>query len=122
MTDKRTLVLGASLNRERYSYRTIKALTNHHIPFVAVGRKEVESEGIKILAGKPEGIGLIHTVTLYINPMNQKEYYSYILSLSPKRIIFNPGTINPEFSKMASEAGIEVEEACTLVMLCTGVY
>jgi predicted CoA-binding protein len=119
---KRTLVLGASLNPERYSFRAMKSLKKLNIPCIGIGRKEKETEDFSILSGQPGNIGEIHTVTLYLNAENQKEYYKYILSLSPKRIIFNPGTINPELADLATSAGIEVIEACTLVMLCTGVY
>jgi predicted CoA-binding protein len=120
--EKRTLVLGASLNPDRYSFKAIKSLQKLNIPFVAIGRRDEKTDDFQILSGKPENIGHIHTVTLYINSYNQKGFYNYILSLTPERIIFNPGTMNPEFSVLASKAGIEVVEACTLVMLCTGVY
>ena len=64
----------------------------------------------------------VHTVTLYLNPSHQKEYYDYILSLRPKRIIFNPGTENAELYRLANDHDIETREACTLVLLSTGQY
>lgn len=120
--EKRTLVLGASLNPDRYSNKAMKTMMRHNIPFVALGRRDEEQNGIKISGGKPHDIGYVHTVTLYMNAENQKPYYDYILLLNPERIIFNPGTSNPELSEIAFTAGIETVEACTLVMLCTGAY
>ena len=120
-TEKKTLVLGASDNPSRYSYLAMNRLKAHDHPVVAVGRKDTEVAGIAIskLPVHQEGVD---TVTLYLNPTHQKEYYEYILGLRPKRIIFNPGTENPELMKMAREKGIEPVVACTLVMLATGQY
>jgi uncharacterized protein len=64
----------------------------------------------------------VDTITLYLNPKNQEEYYDYIIGLRPSRIIFNPGTENPELIRRAREAGIEPVMGCTLVMLSTGQY
>tara|TARA_R110002049_G_scaffold148891_1_gene311859 strand:- start:228 stop:527 length:300 start_codon:yes stop_codon:yes gene_type:complete len=98
-------------------------LKEEGIDFVPVGIKKGELAGKQILdlRQKPE-IKDVDTVTLYIGPRNQPEWYEYIFSLNPRRIIFNPGTENPEFIKMASEKGIEAEIACTLVMLSVGNY
>lgn len=113
---KKTIVLGASTNPERYSYKAIAKLKENGFPVVPVGLKEGEVMGEKILTGMPQ-INDVHTVTLYVGEKNQKSYYQYILGLNPKRIIFNPGAENSEFSAMASAKGIEVMEACTLVLL-----
>ncbi len=121
MENKRTVVIGASTNPDRYSYKATVKLTKHAYPAIPVGLKEGEIGGIKILTGKPE-IDNVDTVTLYIGPQNQPGYYEYILGLHPKRIIFNPGTENPEFEELAKNKGIEVVEACTLVMLSIGNY
>lgn len=118
---KKTLVLGASDNPSRYSYLAMNRLKAHDHPVVAVGRKESEVAGITI-SKSPVAEKDVDTVTLYLNPTHQKEYYHYILDLKPKRIIFNPGTENPELMKMAREQGIEPVVACTLVMLATGQY
>lgn len=120
-TAKKTLVLGASPNPSRYSYLAMNRLKAHRHPVVAVGRREAEVAGISI-AKSPVVEEGVDTVTLYLNPTHQKEYYNYILNLHPKRIIFNPGTENPELMKMARENGIEPVVACTLVMLATGQY
>jgi predicted CoA-binding protein len=83
--------------------------------------EKVKLKGSKLWKGKPEEEG-VDTVTLYLGPDRQPEYYDYILSLKPKRIIFNPGTENPELVQLAKEQGIETVEGCTLVMLSIGAY
>jgi len=121
MANKKTLVLGASTNPSRYSFLAINKLSAYKHDVVAVGLKEGEVAGVNIQTGQP-AFEEVDTVTLYLNPTNQKPYYDYILSLKPKRIIFNPGTENDELEEMASRAGIKSLEACTLVMLGTGQY
>jgi len=113
---KRTLVLGASIKKERFSYLAMKSLTENNIDFVAIGAREGTVFDVPIRTGQPE-VSDIHTVSLYINPKRQKDYYDYILSLNPQRIIFNPGTENGELFKIARENNIEVVLGCTLVML-----
>ena len=121
MKNKKTLVLGASANPSRYSYMAINRLVNHEQSVVAVGLKEAEVAGVKIQT-KQVPFTNIDTVTLYLNPQRQKEYYNYITSLQPKRVIFNPGTENPELYQLLKANSIKVEVACTLVMLSTGQY
>ena len=118
---KKTLVLGASTNPIRYSNAAVQRLTNGGFEVVPVGIEEGEISGVPILRGRP-AMDDVHTITVYLNPRRQEEYYDYILSLNPKRIIFNPGTENPELMRLAREKGIEVEMACTLVMLAVGQY
>jgi len=121
MAAKKTLVLGASDNPSRYSYLAVQRLRALGYPVVAVGRRpgKVGDVNIQTEAAKESDID---TVTLYLNPAHQKEYYPYILSLHPKRIIFNPGAENEELAELASTAGISTKEACTLVMLSTNQY
>lgn len=118
---KKTLVLGASENPSRYSYLAIQRLRGKGHPVVAVGKRPGHVMDVDITAEHP-AMNDVDTVTLYLNPTNQKPYYDYILSLNPKRIIFNPGTENAELEQMAEERGIEPVEACTLVMLAVGRY
>jgi hypothetical protein len=118
---KKTVVLGASPNPSRYSNRAIKRLISNGYESVAIGVRAGEIEGVKILIDAPF-IDNVHTITLYMNPERQKPHYDYILSLQPERIIFNPGTENPELMNLASKQGIEVEVACTLVLLAVGEY
>ncbi len=118
---KKTVILGASDNPARYSYLALNRLKNNGHPVVAIGRKEGMVNGVPILKGTPEEKE-VDTVTLYLNPYHQKMYYDYIVSLQPKRIIFNPGTENDELVSLAESNGIKTFEACTLVMLATGQY
>ncbi|MDO8365537.1 MAG: CoA-binding protein [Saprospiraceae bacterium] len=118
---KKTIVLGATPNSERYAYLATMRLAQSGHEVVPVGIRKGEIEGIKIIEGKPEEEG-VDTVTLYIGAARQPEYYDYILSLKPKRIIFNPGTENQELVQLAKEHGIETVEGCTLVMLSIGAY
>ena len=121
MEKKKTLVIGASQNHARYSYLAIQRLTAHQHPVVALGlRKGVIGDTEIQTEKKP--FENIDTVTLYLNPLNQKEYLDYIISLKPKRIIFNPGTENNELAELARTNGIKAMPACTLVLLSTGQY
>lgn len=118
---KKTLVMGASTDPGRYSYKAIKMLQRYGHPVVAVGRKADELDGLKIEKEHIEFDG-VDTVTLYLNPMNQRQYYDYILGLKPKRVIFNPGTENPELYTLLRQNNIEIEIGCTLVMLSVNHY
>ncbi len=118
---KKTLVLGASDNPSRYSYLAIQRLRSHGHPVVAIGRKHTQVADVPVTVQRVQEKE-IDTVTLYLNPTHQQEYYDYILSLAPKRIIFNPGTENPELDNLARQKGIKTLEACTLVLLSTNQY
>ena len=119
--NKRTLVLGVSLNPNKYSNLAVQKLVNYNIETVAFGLKSGEVSGV-VVNTELMDFKDIHTVTLYLNPKNQQEYYDYIVSLKPKRVIFNPGTENPELYKILKENDIMFEEACTLVLLSTNQY
>jgi len=119
--EKKTLVLGASLKPSRYSNIAIKRLVSYKQPTVALGLRKGEVDGVKIETEKVP-FSDIDTVTLYLGPPRQEEYYDYIVSLNPVRVIFNPGTENPEFYQILRNNNIEVEIACTLVMLGTNQY
>lgn len=118
---KKTLVLGASLNPGRYSNLAINRLVSYGHAVEAVGLKKGVVAGVEISTEK-EQFKDIDTVTLYLNPKRQVEYYDYIISLKPKRVIFNPGTENPEFYELLRNNNIEIEIACTLVLLGTNQY
>jgi uncharacterized protein len=121
MVKKKTLVLGASDNPARYSYLAIQRLRKYDHPVVAIGRKNTQVADVLIEKEK-KLFDDIDTVTLYLNSPHQQEYYNYILSLKPKRIIFNPGAENVELAKLAGQNNIQTLEACTLVLLSTGQY
>jgi uncharacterized protein len=118
---KKTLVIGASENTDRFSNRAIRALHHEKIPVAAIGLKTGEVLGVKIQTGLPK-IENVDTVTLYVGPGNQPPFYDYVIGLKPDRVIFNPGTENPEFEAKLEKAGIEILEACTLTMLAVGTY
>jgi hypothetical protein len=120
---KKTVIIGATENQSRYAYMAAQELTNHNheIVPVSIKRGTVFGKEIQDLRKHPE-IENVDTVTLYINPTNQREWYNYFLKLKPKRVIFNPGTENPELEKLLEEKNIEAVEGCTLVMLKTGQY
>jgi len=121
MTNKKTLVLGATPNPGRYAYLAANKLASHGHSIVNVGLKTGEVAGVPI--EKPETIHSdIDTITLYVGPQNQPKLYDYILATHPKRIIFNPGTENSELKRMAEERGIKTDYACTLVLLSIGQY
>jgi len=118
---KKTLVIGASENLDRYSNKAIRALVAHNHEVVAIGLREGQVSYVAFDAEK-KAFENIDTVTLYVGPQNQPEYYQYILNLKPRRVIFNPGTENPEFISLLKASGIYPEIACTLVLLATGQY
>jgi len=121
MSKNKTLVLGASENPERYSNKAILKLQSKGHEVVAIGNKEGNVNGVAIIKGQPAHDD-IDTVTLYLNPANQKPYYDYIIGTKPRRIIFNPGAENEELERIAAKEGIDILEACTLVLLSTGQY
>lgn len=121
MDQKKTLVLGASLKPHRFSYKAVIRLMRYGIPVVAVGMREGEISGTKIIKPFPE-VKDIHTITLYIGQKNQAAYLDYILKIHPSRVIFNPGTENPELALRLVTEGIDVVENCMLVMLSKGEF
>ena len=117
----KTLVLGATTNPSRYAYLAAESLHRKSIPFVLVGIKDGEVFGQPILPTIPDNEE-IDTVTMYVGAKNQADWEDKIKALKPKRVIFNPGAENPNFARQLEESGIEVLEACTLVMLSTNQY
>ena len=122
-TKGNTVIIGATPNPTRYAYFAAQKLSRYDHPILPVGIKKGQVEGIDIIDLRAQpALKNVDTVTLYINPTHQKEWEEYILSLKPRRIIFNPGTENPSFASRANELGIETLNACTLVMLSAGTY
>lgn len=118
---KKTLIIGASSNPQRYSYLALERLRNAGHEVVAIGKEKMVIKDVTVDTEKKPYTG-VDTITLYLNPAHQEEYYHYILSLHPKRLIFNPGTENEILQNMADKNGIETLTACTLVLLSTGQY
>ena len=121
MKNLKTVILGASPNPVRFSYKAVKSLLRHEIEVIPVGFRSGEIEDVEILVGTP-AIENVHTVSLYIGSSRQEEYMDYILSLKPTRVIFNPGTVNPAFMGKLQKEGIEPVSACMLVMLKEGEF
>ncbi len=121
MKNKKTLVLGASTKPERYAFKAITMLVDKGHSVLAIGQNAGEVAGVKI---KTKAIPLsnIDTVTLYLNAARQRDYYNYIVEAKPKRVIFNPGTENPELYQLLELNNIKVDVACTLVLLATNRY
>jgi predicted CoA-binding protein len=118
---KKTVVLGASSNPDRYSYEATVRLRAANHEAIPIGIRAGKIDGIDIITDRPL-IEAVDTVTLYIGPQNQDEWESYILALKPRRVIFNPGTVNTELIDTLTKAGIETEVACTLVLLSLNAY
>ncbi len=118
---KKTLIVGASLNLDRYSNIAILKLQDKGHDVVAYGFQEGDINGMKIDTKMIHYDG-IDTISMYLSPLRQKAYYNYIISQKPKRVIFNPGTENPDFYDLLRDNDIEVDIACTLVLLSTNQY
>lgn len=121
MKSKKTVIIGATTNPARYAYKAANRLVDYHHEIVPIGIKKGELVGQEIINAKP-ALNDVDTVTLYIGPSKQPEYYDYIISLNPKRVIFNPGTENLEFEETLEKNNIQAIEACTLVMLAANTY
>lgn len=120
---KKTVIIGATNNPSRYAYLAAERLTRagHEIVPVGIKKGEVLGETIHNIREEPQ-ISDVDTITMYIGPQHQPEYYDYLIGLNPKRVIFNPGTENMELVRKLNEKGIASENSCTLVMLGSGVY
>ncbi len=118
---KTTLVIGASPKPERYSYAAVKLLQQYGHPVIPLAKRAGFVNGVPVRTGFPVN-EKVHTVTLYVGPKNQPEYYDSLLQLKPVRVIFNPGTFNDELKRLLETNGIETVEDCTLIMLRSGVF
>lgn len=121
MRNKKTLVLGASLKPERAAFKAINLLVEKGHSVLAIGQNTGEVAGIKIRT-KAIPLKNIDTISLYLNPLRQRDYYNYIIEASPRRVIFNPGSENPEFIQLLALNNIKTEQSCTLVLLATSQF
>ncbi len=121
MKNKKTLVLGATTKPDRYAFRAINMLVEKGHTVLAIGQNAGEVAGVKIYT-KAIPVKNVDTVTLYLNPTRQRDYYNYIIEAQPKRVVFNPGTENPELYQLLELNNIKAEVACTLVLLATNQY
>jgi hypothetical protein len=116
---KLVVVLGASPDPDRFSFKAVKRLLRQNYPVVAIGKRKGFIDNIPIITEQPALTG-VHTVVIYLAPNHQGEIFDYLLSMHPKRVIFNPGTESPEFDEFLESYNIQVIHDCTLVMLATG--
>jgi uncharacterized protein len=121
MKNKKTLVLGASTKPDKYSFKAVTMLADKGHTVLAIGQNTGEIAGVKIYT-KAIPVKNIDTISLYLNPARQRDYYNYIVEAKPKRVIFNPGTENPELYQLLELNNIKAEVACTLVLLTTNQY
>jgi hypothetical protein len=119
--NKKTLVIGASPNPDRFAHKAVRALRSHGHDVVALGLRHGMIGDVPIVTELVDAVDF-DTVTLYLGPQRQPDYYEIIRELHPKRVIFNPGTENPEFERTLQQAGIETVEDCTLVLLASKRY
>ena len=119
--EKKTLVVGATDNKDRYANRAARSLLQRGHAIELLGLREGTIDGHPIKTGQPDLLD-IDTVTMYVGPRNQAIFYDYIRGLKPRRVIFNPGAENPDFARQLRSDGIEPINACTLVMLAVGTY
>ena len=121
MVDYKTLVIGASVNPNRYSYKVVLKLLDSGIKVIPMGINQGNIADL-VIVRHFEKQKDSHTVSIYIKPEIQKEYYKYIINLQPKRVLFNPGTENPIFSQILKKHNIYWENSCSLVLLSTNQY
>ena len=121
MVKFKTLVIGASINPERYAYKAVNLLVKNEIEVVPMGVKPGLVANLSIVSPLIFQVN-IHTITLYIGASKQEPYFDFILKINPKRVLFNPGTENPKLAKLLNEKGIVWENACTLILLSTNQY
>jgi predicted CoA-binding protein len=112
-------VLGASPNPERFSYKAVKLLVRHGNQVVPLGKRKGTIGDLAIVTGQPV-LTDVDTVLIYLAPGHQGEIFDYVLSLRPKRVVFNPGTESPEFEEILESYGIKVIKDCSLVMIASG--
>ncbi len=122
MKTKKTMVFGASPNPSRYAHLAVRRLENNGIEVVALGRRAGQIGNTTIQTDYPAQIDELHTISLYLGAKHQPPYYDYLIGLKPKRVLFNPGTENPDFVARLEKAGIVAEMACTLALLSIGAY
>ena len=116
-----TLIIGASPNKQRYSYKAIQKLRKLNFEVYALGLNDGLITDVKIQT-KPVKYKNIHTVSIYLKPQNQSQYLDYLLKLMPERVIFNPGSENQILMNKLKEKKISCENSCTLFLLSTNQY
>ncbi len=117
----KVVVLGASPNPNRYSYKAVSWLKKYGYDVIPIGIRDGQIDGLKIHHQLPKDTD-IHTITIYLNPQRQQQYYEWIIDTKPQRVIFNPGSENPELEKLLDQNNIRFLHACTLTLLSIGMF
>lgn len=115
-------ILGASPNPDRYSNQALQLLGRYDYRPIPVNPAFPEIEGLTCFPNLAAIGEPLHSITIYLNPTRSSPLIDEIVAANPQRIIMNPGAENEALAEAASSAGIEVVEACTLVMLKTGLF
>lgn len=121
-TSERVVIVGASDKPDRYSHKAQLLLSQHGHEVVPVHPRLETIEGVPVVADLSQVTGQVDTVTMYVGAPISKGLADKLIGVKPQRVIFNPGAENPELQQKLSAAGIDVEEACTLVLLRTGQF
>ncbi|NCA81436.1 MAG: CoA-binding protein [Opitutae bacterium] len=115
-------ILGASNKPERYSHQAVVLLAQKDHAVFPVNPALPEIDGHRVFPRLADVPAPLHTVTLYVSPSLSTGMADALLAAKPQRVIFNPGTENPELEEKLAAAGIAVVHACTLVLLRTGQF
>ena len=119
---ERVAILGASADTQRYAFKAQRLLKEYGHAVVPVSPKAQCIDGDAVVDSLGDIEGAVDTLTLYVRQAISTQYRDAILALAPRRVIFNPGTENPQLQGTLRGAGIDCIEACTLVMLRTGTW
>ena len=115
-------IIGATEKKNRYAHKAMTALleNGHEVRLVNPYKQSVD--GQKCFSTITDIKEKINTVTLYVNPKRFRDHIDEVIQVKPERVIMNPGTEDTDMEKTLEEAGIEVDRACTLVLLSTGQF
>lgn len=115
-------IIGATDKRDRYANKALHALQKNGHAVVLVNPFKEEVEGRECLDSVADYNGKIDTVTLYVNPKRFQDHIDDVIKVQPKRVIMNPGTEDDMHRRTLEDAGIEIIQACTLVLLSTNQF
>lgn len=124
MTKKaeRVVIVGASDKPERYAHQAMLALERAGHEVVLVNPRLRKIDGRPVATDLVEVASPVDTVTLYVGPAASSGMAKVLADMAPARVIINPGAENPVLEAELTAASIEVQQACTLVLLATGQF
>ena len=115
-------ILGASPQPDRYAFKAFELLQEYGHRPIPINPAFDEILGEKCYPTMSDAPKPIDTITLYLGEARSNPLIDEIVNAKPRRIIMNPGAENSALAAKAEDAGIEVVEGCTLVMLRTGQF